>query len=238
MSTTENKKVLVTGADGGLGLPVVTCLLSAGWHVVAFIHRAENAEKLKAAFGKDDQKNLSFISGDVTLEKDVVQAIEQLKNPAALVHLAGGFAGAKSFADQDENVFDRMFNLNTRSTFFLLKAIMPIMKENKNGSIITIGAKPAVHPGAENAIYAASKAALINLTLTAAEEGRLHDVRANVIVPAVIRTQSNMKWASSDEEVRKWTSPEDIAGVILWLISEESRNVTGTVIPMYHHIRP
>lgn len=237
MNHIENKMVLVTGADGGLGVPVVTSLLAAGWHVWAFLRREGKQEEFKKKF-KNALNNLSFIIGDVTSEKDVVRATEQIKDPAALVHLAGGFAAARSFADQDEKVFDRMFNLNTRSTFFLLKAMLPVMKKNNKGSIVTIGAKPAQHIGADNALYAASKAALINMTLTAAEEGRPHDVRANVIIPAVIRTQASMQWASSEEEVSKWTPPEAIADLVRWLISEESKHVTGTAIPMFHHMKP
>ncbi|MGH2644490.1 MAG: SDR family oxidoreductase, partial [Chitinophagaceae bacterium] len=95
----------------------------------------------------------------------------------------------------------------------------------------------ALHVIAENAVYAASKAALIHLTLAAAEEGRPFHVRANVIAPAVIRTEANAKWAASTKELEKWTSPEDIAKTISWLISENGESVTGTVIPMYHLIK-
>lgn len=229
---------MVTGADGGLGIPVVAALLSAGWQVTAFLHREENAEKVRAGVSGDRQRRLSFIAGDVTLAEDVERAVGAAGNIAGLVHLAGGFAGASSFEEHDVVVFDHMFDLNTRSTFLLLREVLPLMKKNNSGSIVTVGAKAAVQPGANNAVYAASKAALINLTLTAAEEGRKNQVRANVIVPAVIRTKANARWASSEEEIKKWTAPEDIAKVISWLLSEESSQVTGTIIPMYNQIRP
>lgn len=236
MGRDNNKKVLVTGADGGLGLPVVERLLLAGWQVTAFLHRQENIGKMKTALGKEKQENLSFIIGDITLAEDIERAAEKTKDLAALVHLAGGFAGAASFAETDVVLFDHLLDLNTRSTFLLLREILPLMKKNNYGSIVTIGAKAAIQPGKQNAVYAASKAALVNLTLSAAEEGRSYHVRANVIVPAIIRTEANMKWASSKDEIKKWTSPEDIAEVICWLISPESSQVTGTVIPMFNEI--
>lgn len=238
MDTLHHKKVLVTGADGGLGTPVVNKLLADGWHVIALLHHEENAGRLMGNFNEEVRKRLSFIIGDITLAEDVERAAEEIKDPTALVHLAGGFAGAASFEENDVLIFDHMFDLNTRSTFLLLREIMPLMKKNGYGSIVTIGAKAAVQPGSSNAVYAASKAALINLTLTAAEEGRKHHVRANVIVPAVIKTAANLKWATSPDEPKKWTKPEDIAEVISWLISDTSQQITGTVIPMYNQIAP
>src|SRR5690606_7862284 len=112
MASLKTKKVLVTGADGGLGVPVVARLLSAGWQVIAFLHHEDNAEKLKANFSEEEQKQLSFIIGDITLAEDIERAAEEIKNPAALVHLAGGFAGAATFEENDVLLFDHMFDLN------------------------------------------------------------------------------------------------------------------------------
>lgn len=238
MKTEENQNVLVTGADGGLGIPVVTRLLSRGWHVTAFLRHEENGEKLKAHFNEEENKRLSLIFGDITLAEDIERGVSKIKDLAALVHLAGGFEGAATFAEHDVLVYNQMFDLNTRSTFLLLRAVLPVLKKQNHGSIVTMGAKPAIEPGINNAVYSASKAALINFTLTAAEEGRKNNVRANVIVPAVIRTAANLKWATSKEEAKKWTAPEDIADVICWLIADESKMVTGTVIPMFNQIRP
>lgn len=233
----QTKNVLVTGADGGLGIPVVSQLLQDGWHVHAFLHNDEKVDMMRKRFPEKTGTQLSFLTGDVTDLQDIENAVKGIGSVYALVHLAGGFRGAATFADSDINLFDQMFNLNTRSTFMLLRTVLPLLKEKGNGSIVTIGAKPALHAIAENAVYAASKAALIHLTLAAAEEGRPFHVRANVIAPAVIRTDANAKWAASTKEIDKWTSPEDIAETISWLISEEAAAVTGTIIPMYHLIK-
>lgn len=231
-----NKKILVTGADGGLGIPVVNKLLSSGWQVWAFLHSDEKSSTFKQEFPDEELGKLSIVTGDINDADDIRKAVAQIGIPDALVHLAGGFSAAPSLAEEDETIFDKMFNLNTRSTFLLLKMVLPVMKQNNKGSIVAIGAKPAVHVGAVNAVYAASKAALINLVLTAAEEGRKNNVRANVIAPAVIKTDANMQWGGSKEEAAQWTKPEEIANVIHWLVSDESKEVTGTVIPMYHNL--
>lgn len=233
----SKKNIVVTGADGALGIPVISRLLQDGWHVFGIMHREEKKEAFSQKFSDMPGSALSVLVADVTSHEDVLSVFAQIKDLDALVHLAGGFTGAPSFADHDPGVFDRMFDLNTRSTFFLIQAALPILQKRNGGAIVTIGAKPAVHPGNANAVYSASKAALINLTLTAAEEGRPTQVRANVIVPAVIRTEANLQWASSEKETEKWTPPEDIARVISWLVSAEGASVTGTVIPMYHGLK-
>lgn len=233
----QSKKVIVTGADGGLGIPVVSRLLADGWNVFAFLHNDMKAEAMRKRFADEADKQLFFLTGDITDIHDIENAIKVSGTPNSLVHLAGGFKGASTFADHDPNLFDQMFDLNVRSAFLLIRAVLPLMKEQGSGSIVTIGAKPALHIGSENAVYSASKAALINMTLSAAEEGRSFHVRANVIAPAVIRTEANAKWASSTKELEKWTPPEEIAQTISWLISEAASGVTGTIIPMFHLIR-
>lgn len=231
----NQKKVLVTGAAGGLGIPVVTRLLAEGWHVYAVSR--EPAGSKKDLFPEKDRENLSWLSGDLTDAATVEQVAAEAGSPEALVHLAGGFQAGKMLSAYEEKAFDHLFALNVRSAFLVMRALLPSMKEARRGSIVTIGAKPAIHPGAVNAVYAASKAALVNLTLSVAEEGRGSGVRANVIVPAVIRTAANAQWASSPDELDKWTPPEDIAGVVSWLLSPAGESVTGSVIPMYHGLR-
>lgn len=231
-----SQTVLVTGAGGGLGIPVVKHLLAKDWHVIALIRSEEKAKAFMQKIPTKYAAQLSTVLGDVTNSDDIKLIAESIKAIDALVHLAGGFAAAANISVSNESTFNKMFALNTKSTFLLLKHLLPLMKANKRGSIVAIGAKPAIHVGLENAVYAASKAALVNLMLTAAEEGRQDNVRANVIVPGVINTAANRQWASSEKEIGKWTDPADIAKTIQWLISNDSEAVTGTIIPMFHEL--
>jgi NAD(P)-dependent dehydrogenase (short-subunit alcohol dehydrogenase family) len=234
----KEKTIWVTGASGGLGIPVSSRLLEEGWRVFALVHHRKGAATLKRHFPYAYGKQLSCVMADLTDPALIEKIGTKAPFPDAVVHLAGGFQGAATLAEHTPEVFDQMFHLNVRSAFLLLRTLLPGMKEKKRGAIVTIGARPAVHPGEGNAAYAASKAALINLTLSIAEEGRAFGVRANVVVPAVIRTPANAQWASSEKETEKWTPPEDIARVVAWLVSEAGASVTGTVIPMYHGLKP
>lgn len=192
---------------------------------------------MRSRFPDKSGKRLILMAGDVLRQEDIEAALKEMKKPDALVHLAGGFKGGGMIGDYNDSDYNFLFDLNVRAAFLLLRIFLPVMKQNEKGAIVTIGAKPSLYPGGENAVYAASKAALINLTRSAAEEGRKKGVRANVIVPAVIRTRANEQWAASSDVMDKWTPPADIAQTISWLISEQAGSVTGTVIPMFHKLK-
>ena len=147
-----------------------------------------------------------------------------------MVHLVGGIRAGEPIASTSPDDVDAMMQLNFTTTFNVLRAAMPVLIANGGGSIITIGAKAVLHPTARRAAYAAAKAAVVSLTLSAAEEGRVHGVRANCIVPDIIRTSANLTWGAPDE-IATWVSPEEIASVMVDLLQPDCA-ITGTVIPM------
>src|SRR5690625_403647 len=185
---------LLTGGSGGLGLPVMKELLMQGWQVTARVHSERGEKRIKEANPGVDRNQLNVVKGNVTHEEGITSIIEKMEHIDALVHLAGGFKSSDRFADNSMEDFQSLLSLNAISAFLLLRRVLPVMKKQKKGSIVMIGAKPALYPMGKNAAYAASKAALINLMQSAAEEGRPQNVRANVIVPAVIDTPENRKW--------------------------------------------
>lgn len=228
-------ELLITGADGDLGHTVAARLLAEGWTLYASAYRSDSAELLKKDFPDAYGKKIHAVLCDLAKQDEVDRFVASAKDPSALVHLAGGFKGGESIADYSDADFDFLFNLNTRPCFLLLHTLMPLFKKRKEGSIVTIAAKPVLHPAKGNALYAASKSALAALTLNAAEEGRKHGVRANCILPATLRTKNNRSWAS-DEQFENFTPTEDVADVIAFLVSGNGRGVSGNLLPMYHKI--
>jgi NAD(P)-dependent dehydrogenase (short-subunit alcohol dehydrogenase family) len=222
--------VIITGAGGNLGTVITSALIDAGWKV----HAAFRNEAERAHLSQTGIHGLSSVICDITNAEDV----HMLYNTApgeitAVIHLVGGIAAGKSMADTTDEMFDVMHTLNMKTTFLILRQAMRRM--HLGGSIITIGARAALHPEKNKSAYAAAKAAVISLTLTAAEEGRTLNIRANCIVPGIIRTPANLEWARNGEE-KDWTPPQDIADAILYLISPAAKGVTGTVIPMYGNL--
>src|SRR4029077_8181556 len=149
-----------------------------------------------------------------------------------VVHTVGGFAGGQSIAETDDATFQRMFDVNLNSTFYLLRAVIPAMRKTGNGRIIAIGSRAAMEPGAGVGSYSASKAAMVSLIKTVALENKDAGITANVILPGTMDTPANRK-AMHAADFTKWVRPATVASLIVWLASEAGKDVTGASIPVY-----
>ncbi|MFN4908129.1 MAG: SDR family NAD(P)-dependent oxidoreductase [Bacteroidota bacterium] len=201
--------VLLTGARGQLGRVVSSYLTERGTVVIPA-----------------DRDVVDLSSADDT-QRFVARAAPYLNG---VVHLVGGIRAGAPIESTSPDDVESMMQLNLVTTFNVMRAAIPHLVKNGGGSIVTIGAKAVLQPEANRAAYAAVKAAVVSLTLSAAEEGRASGVRANCIVPDVIRTAANLEWGSPDQ-ASTWVEPDEIASVIHGLM-EPSCAITGTVIPM------
>ena len=150
----------------------------------------------------------------------------------ALVNTVGGYAGGKKLWDDDPSVLDRMLDLNLRSGWILARAVVPVMLAQGHGAIVNVASKAAFEHAAGNAAYSASKAAAVAMIDSLAEDLRGTDVRANSILPSIINTEANRK-AMPKANFAKWPKPQEIARVILFLCSDDSRLIHAAAIPVY-----
>lgn len=232
----EAKTLLITGADGALGKTVTARLLSDGWTLHAAVLNEKSRDTLIQFFPQQINKTLFPVIADLAKEADVKQWIEGIKSTIfGLVHLAGGYKGASSISEASLADYNFLMDLNVKPTFLLLKEIVPLLKAAGTGSIVTIGAKPVLHQLKGNTLYTASKAALVAITLSVAEECRKYNVRANVILPATLQTPNNLSWAT-EEQYKTFTPTEDVADTIAFLMSDKAKGITGVNIPMYNKI--
>lgn len=218
--------VLITGASGGLGKHVVRAFASRRWQILATV------------LNEDERRQLGDVHDCVTFECDVTDpnAVAELarvlpENLHAVVHLVGGIRAGRLIEETSPDDFGFMWKLNALSTYLVMHATLPILKRNA-GAFVAVAAKTVLHVEPRKALYGAAKAAVAHLVLAAAEEGRAEGLRANVILPSIIRTDANLEWARPGEE-QSWVPPSDIADVIVFLCSDGGRGVTGCLIPMY-----
>jgi NAD(P)-dependent dehydrogenase (short-subunit alcohol dehydrogenase family) len=141
----------------------------------------------------------------------------------------GGYAGGHSIPDTPVEVWDRMMSMNLRSSFLLARAAIPRMGEG--GALVFVASRAALSGRKGHAAYAVSKAALLTLTEAIAEENR-GGVRANAVLPGTIDTPAN-RAAMPGADFSRWTPPEEIARVVLFLASAESAPVSGAAVPVY-----
>ena len=224
----KDKVVLVTGANGGLGTYVTHAFVEAGATVVGSSRMIEQSQFNAANFTAISAE-LSSLDKAKRLVDEVVQRFRRLD---VLVHTVGGFVGGHSVAETDDAALERMLDMNLKSTFHILHAAIPVLRQARNGRIIAIGSRAAVDPGAGVGAYSASKAAMLSLVKTVALENQDAGLTANVILPGTIDTPAN-RAAMPQADFSKWVQPGNIASLCVWLSGDAAKEITGAALPMY-----
>lgn len=228
----QGKIVLVTGADGGLGKYVTQAFLDAGANVVGSSRKIQ-----QSAFSS---KNFTAIAGELSTPKGANSLMSEVATRFGrlnvLAHTVGGFAGGQAVAETDDATFQRMFDMNLNSVFYMLRAAIPLLRKSESSRIIAIGSRAAVEPGAGVGAYSASKAAMVSLIRTVALENKDVGMTANVILPGTMDTSAN-RTAMPQADFSKWVQPANVASLATWLASEAGKEVNGAVMPIYGNDR-
>lgn len=230
---TNQRGILVTGGTGALGQAVVEHFLAAGFRVhVTWVVREELAQleaQLGAAYG-----SVRLHETDVTDEGAVAELFQEVSAAGplwAVANIVGGFAYA-SLADTDLGTWRRMLEMNATSCFLCCRAAAAVLQPAGGGRIVNVAAVPALGRGAAfMSAYSASKAAVLNLSQSLAEELSPSGITVNAIVPSIIDTPAN-RAAMPDAETSTWLPPEEIAGVVGFLVSDAARVVNGSALAL------
>jgi NAD(P)-dependent dehydrogenase (short-subunit alcohol dehydrogenase family) len=231
----KERVVLVTGATGGLGRVVARRVAASGARVAVTGRNRSSLESLADELGVKRERILAHSAdlGDAVRVKELIDEIEaRWEGVDALVNLAGGWTGGKPLAEVTEQEWDAAFGLNLRSAFLINRAVLPFMLRKGWGRIVNISSKAAESPGPKQAAYNAAKAGLIALTASIAAEYRRSGIAANVLLPSIIDTQQNRS-QMPDADHSRWVKPEEIASLVLFLLSDEAGCVNGAAIPVY-----
>jgi NAD(P)-dependent dehydrogenase (short-subunit alcohol dehydrogenase family) len=226
MSELDGRTIVVTGGFGALGSAVVAMAEMRGAKVAAIGHGQDP--------GGQDPGGPGLRLGGVDLADEqacrqaLAHVVDALGPLYALVNIAGGFAMAP-LSESGPELWDRMYRTNLRTALAATHTALPLLMAQGSGRIVMIGASAAAKGAAGMGAYAASKSGIARLTESLAEEMRGSGITVNAILPAIIDTRSN-RAAMPDADHTKWTSPADIAEVILFLLSDRARAVTGALI--------
>ncbi len=237
MGLLEGKIALITGASRGIGRAIALKFASEGADV-AFtdITVDENTLAELRAFGHRAEAYASDASDFAQAHEVVTKVAETFGGIDILVNNAG-ITRDTLMLRMDEKQWDDVIGVNLKSAFNFIHAVAPIMARRRSGSIISLSSVVGMHGNAGQANYSASKAGLIGLTKSVAREFGARGVRANCIAPGFIR--STMTEAVPEAVRTEWVktipmrregTPDDVAGVALFLASELSSYVTGQVV--------
>ena len=233
---------IITGAAGALGSALARVLVSHGKRV-ALVDTPESAQRLAALEGELGQGGEGpcavAIPIDATSAADWNSAMARvdaaLGPPRGAVLVAGGWRGGPPVhAETDDVVFQSMMRANLETTHQSLRAILPGMVARRRGSVVVVGSRVSERPwtGAGAAGYTAAKTAVVALAQAVAAEVIEHGVRVNAVLPSVIDTPAN-RVAMPDADPARWVTPDSMAGVVEFLLSDAARDVSGAAIPVY-----
>jgi NAD(P)-dependent dehydrogenase (short-subunit alcohol dehydrogenase family) len=227
----KNRQLILTGGTGGLGTKVTQLAQSLGAQITIPYHSLNEVEHFRQSV--TDAK-VNFIFADLRDEKSVMDVFNNHTKVDILIHLMGGFSSGNtdSYALEDWN---RQITLNLTSTFLVCKYALKKMKENGYGRIVTVSSRAAVEPSGKLAAYSASKAGVIALTRSIAEETKGSNITANTILPSIINTPLNRK-NMGEKNAHNWVNPESLAQIICFLGSEKSEDLRGATIPVYGNV--
>ena len=240
MKMLEGKVAVVTGAARGIGKEIALKFASEGCDI-AFTDLVidENGKKTEeeiAAYGVKCKGYASNAADFAATEEVVKQIKEDFGHIDILVNNAG-ITKDGLMLRMTEQQWDAVITVNLKSAFNFINAVLPIMLRQRSGSIINMASVVGVHGNAGQSNYAASKAGLIALAKSIAQEVGSRGIRANAIAPGFIETA--MTAALPDEVRAEWTKKiplrrggqvEDIANVATFLASDMASYVTGQVI--------
>ena len=218
----DEKIVIVTGGMGALGRHVVDKYAKAGCKVYIPV---SSLEKFMKVFDNSQDVDSDFtlrkiyaFDCDALNEESVVEfvakvaALEKCKLDV-LINTIGGYHPPVNTNELSTEAFDKMFDLNFKTTFWFSREVLNVMLKNKEGRIVSISSTAGLEATAGILAYSVSKQAVINLMETINKEFGKDNIKCNAIVPTVIDTPANREWGTEDD-VKKWVLPEDIADII------------------------
>lgn len=227
--TDSKKTILVTGASGSLGDAVVTRLAGSGYRVLAVAGR-------KSTSGSDNSDDIDWISADLRNEKEAAELVQNAVGNAerlsAAVLLAGGFAMG-AIGETGEKELEAMYRLNFLTAYNIARPLHRYFSEMPGGGqFILVGARPGLHPreGRSMVAYSLSKSLVIALA-NLLDDPSGDKVRATAIVPGIIDTAANRK-AMPEADRRTWVSPETIANIIAFRLSDAGKAIRDTVVQL------
>jgi NAD(P)-dependent dehydrogenase (short-subunit alcohol dehydrogenase family) len=242
----ENRVAIVTGGAAGMGKAIALKFAGEGCSVV--LADVSVAEGTKTAESISQGGRGVFIHCDVTDNQQILdmvnKTIAQFGKVDILVNNAGGVSKGGGFIeDISEEQWVKSLNLNLTSQFLCCKAVVPHMKARKYGKIINLSSLGALHPPTPILPYHSAKGGVLGLTNNLAFELAPYNICVNSILPALVRTEffNEIKQEAAERNaffadmaarvpMKRIGTPDDVAGVALFLASELSAYVTGESI--------
>lgn len=231
------KVAVISGAGGNLGIAVTRLFHSADIKLALVDLREDSLrQRLREANLALDQMligALDLTQKRAAIDEFIGRVVAHYGKVDILVNVAGGFKAGGPVHEMDEEVWDFMMNINAKTAFLLSAAVVRSMVAHKTrGRIVNIAARAALSGLPTISGYSASKSAVLRLTESMAAELAEYGITVNAVMPSVIDTPQNRR-SDPNADHSRWVTPESLAEVILFLVSDSARDISGAAIPVY-----
>jgi NAD(P)-dependent dehydrogenase (short-subunit alcohol dehydrogenase family) len=238
----KDRVAIITGSSRGLGKGLATALATEGAAVVITSRSLEAAQQASAEIGGNALPLALDVSSETSVAAMVRDTVSRFGSIDILVNNAGLVTPFREVVDMPADEWDRTISINLRGTFLCCKAVLPVMIAKEYGKIVNLGAG-VLDERAQLGItpYCVSKAAIINFTRHLAAEVKRYKINVNCIDPGAVRTEMAAGFEANDETTRwldlqqkvddsygpRFRTPEEIAPLVTFLVSDESRMLNG-----------
>ena len=233
------KVALVTGASRGIGAAIAKELADAGAHVALAGRDESTLQETARALPRG--AHAMAVKADVAetpdLDRLVGHVVSELGGIDVLINNAGLMPPAKQIYKADLDEWQQVMDVNLRAPWYLSKLVHPHMKARGGGAIVNVSSTSGLHHDIGLGVYGISKAGVVMLTEVCAKEWARDGIRVNCIAPGIIKTQlagSIIEYLQSrnmkPNPMNLYGEPADIARLVRFLVSDESRYMTGSII--------
>jgi len=241
------KVAIITGGGTGIGRAIAMAMVREGARVAVAGRRKEKLQET-VSFLKQVGSEALAVECDVTRAADTERLVKAAEDCFGKVNVLVNNAGALSVSTVEtisEEEWDRVMATNVKGPFLMSRAVLPAMRRAGGGSIVNIGSVLGIAAIRDRAAYCASKGGVTMLTRAMALDHARDKIRVNCVCPSIVESEMTQNLFAETEAGRKaredrlatiplgrFGKPGDIAGIVVFLASEESSWMTGTVIPV------
>jgi len=233
--TLENRVAVITGATGGLGSVITRELAARGVNLALLDHDPDKLAILTSSLSLPESRMLARPVDllDPSETKSAAEAVaSKFGRVDILLHLVGGWTGGKTILEVPIDDLTLMLNQHVWTSFHVTQAFVPHLVRNGWGRLVMITSPYAASPNAKGGPYAIGKSGQEALILTLSQELKGTGVTANLLQAKTIDARHEKISAPSPDNA-SWTTPEELAAAILYLLSDEAGTVNGAKIPLF-----